>query len=455
MKRHKLRTSEHRIGIVGLARAGKTVFLTSLIDHLRHHDPGRFELGKDGEARIRKFRTRPVDDGWAAFPYEHFRDSLVHHAQWPEKTRDCSQFVCTFERSDWLLSDVKLKLYDFPGERIADAAMAGLDYAGWSDHVLDLFQADSDYRGIVSGFLAATGDENAGERQILDAYRLALARLILNYNHYVTPSTFLLDANGRRARPGTPEEIAAERVSGIDGDHETAPLSREQRERSPGLAATFADRYDAYKRDVVVELVEALRSCHSLIVLVDVVTLLAGGVSMYNGNLRIIEDLFEVLDPGEGPLGRIIKDSVSLVLPHTWRPGGIRKVAVAATKLDLVHPSDRGRVTMLLEQMCRRKVEDRDGLDAVFESCSAIASTQVLDGGDRELFGMLTHDTQGQTTPPGAVHRFSVAEPPEEWPLDWPPGQYCFPHVYPRVPKRQDCPPGQINVDRVLNFVLT
>jgi len=454
MRLHKLRTSEHRIGIVGLARAGKTVFLTSLIDHLRYHDPARFVLGTDGEARIRKFRTERVDDEWAPFPYEHFRDSLVHHAQWPEKTRDRSQFVCTFERSDWLLSNAKLKLYDFPGERIADAAMAGLDYAGWSDHVLDLFQADSDYRGIVSDFMATTPGEDADERQIVTSYRLALARLILNYNHYVTPSAFLLGADGKRARPGTPEEIAAQRVCGMDGDHEFAPLSHEQRKRLPSLAATFTDRYDAYKRSVVVELIKALRSCHSLIVLVDVVTLLAGGVSMYNGNLRIIEDLFEVLDPGEGPLGRIIKDSVSLLLPHHWRPGGIRKVAMAATKLDLVHPSDRDRITILLEQMCRRKAEDRDGLDAAFESCSAIASTQMLDGGDRELFGMLTHGAQGETIPPGEVARFSVSEPPEEWPTDWPSGQYCFPHVYPRVPKRQDCPPEQINVDRVLNFVL-
>ena len=31
-----------RIGIVGLYRSGKTVFMTSLINHLSRHDPLRF-----------------------------------------------------------------------------------------------------------------------------------------------------------------------------------------------------------------------------------------------------------------------------------------------------------------------------------------------------------------------------------------------------------------------------
>ena len=43
---------------------------------------------------------------------------------------------------------------------------------------------------------------------------------------------------------------------------------------------------------------------------------------------------------------------------------------------------------------------------------------------------------------------------PDDWPLDWGPGQFVFPEVYPLVPARKDYPPEQVNLDRVLDFVL-
>ena len=83
-------------------------------------------VGKPGTA-VRKFEPVPPDAGWPQFNYAGFRDALVHSGRWPEKTRDRSMYACRFERSDWTFSDVLLKLYDLPGERLADAAMLGRD----------------------------------------------------------------------------------------------------------------------------------------------------------------------------------------------------------------------------------------------------------------------------------------------------------------------------------------
>ena len=127
----RVKTTECRVGVVGLYNSGKTVLLTSLINHLQDNDPDRFGLGGH-DTRLRKFTTLPQDGGWDAFNYAGCRDALVHGGRWPGKTRDRSQFVCQFERSDWRFSDCLLKLYDLPGERIADAAMLGRDFAGWS-----------------------------------------------------------------------------------------------------------------------------------------------------------------------------------------------------------------------------------------------------------------------------------------------------------------------------------
>src|SRR5471030_3166871 len=135
----RLKTTECRIGVVGLYNAGKTVFLTSVINHLEHHDPDRFPLGKPGTT-IRRFETRPPETGWANFNYAGFRDALVHRGQWPDKTKDRSMYACQFQRSDWAFSDALVKFYDLPGERLADAAMLDRDFAGWSDHMLELIR---------------------------------------------------------------------------------------------------------------------------------------------------------------------------------------------------------------------------------------------------------------------------------------------------------------------------
>src|SRR5207237_10652513 len=107
----RVKTTECRVGVVGLYNAGKTVFLTSLVNHLQDHDPDRFPLGGRG-VTVRKFTRLPPDPGWAEFNFAGNRDSLVHKGKWPAKTRDRFQSACRFQRSDWTFSDCLVKLYD-------------------------------------------------------------------------------------------------------------------------------------------------------------------------------------------------------------------------------------------------------------------------------------------------------------------------------------------------------
>ena len=89
--------------------------------------------------------------------------------------------MCQFERSDWRFSDCLLKLYDLPGERIADAGMLGRDFTGWSERMLSLFVNDTTYRTCSAPFLEAIKKPGVTEAELLSAYRLALANLILNF----------------------------------------------------------------------------------------------------------------------------------------------------------------------------------------------------------------------------------------------------------------------------------
>ena len=453
----RVKTIEARVGVVGLYSTGKTVLLTSLINHLQDHDPDRFPLGSK-ETRIRKFTVIPPDGNWTAFNYNGYRDALVNAGTWPAKTTDRSQFACQFERSDWRFSDCVLRLYDLPGERIADAGMLGRDFTGWSERMLSMFVNDTGYRTCSMPFLTAIKKPGVTATELLHAYKLSMAYLILHFKPLISPSTFLLDTHGRAARPDTPENLAATRFSGLDAESEFCPLPADLRVPGNPIFGTFAARYAKYVKDVVEPTVLAFKSCTALVVLVDVTMLLAGGVGMYDDSRQIINDLFDVLSPGENKVfGPLLRGLSTLLLPHQWRPGWITRVAFAAPKMDLVHPADRDRMLTLMRRMVERIAGDRDGLKYDFFNLSSVVSTRALpmaEGGPRVLVGTPFRTADGRKIPPGTDQRFTVSELPDDWPLEWPAGKFSFPEVYPRMPARKDYPPDQVNVDRLATFVI-
>lgn len=455
----KIHTFRRRVGIVGATRSGKTVFLTSLINHLKYYDPlllEGFPVGRRGERhRVRKFRALPLSPGEHAFEYERHRDTIVHQGRWPAKTRDTSVYRCSFERTDWAFTDVELEFLDFPGERVADAAIAELSsHADWSARMLELFQLQ-DYREAAAPFLKLLDSGQSAEAEILKSYKELLATLANRGMATVSPSTFLLDTSGNAAPRSEPSDLAKTRTCGLP-NAEFAPLTRAAAGAHPALAAVFQQRYARYRDEVVLPLYRSLRGCHRLAVLLDIPTMLVGGIESYNETRKTLDLLFDFLDPKFNALSGLARGLLGLAPSKLlwWYPAGVTRVAFVATKADMIYEEDRGALKALLHDLTRG-IEDK--LDRIrfdyFACCAAQATTQSP--GDGTLAGFTLFDAEGRPQPPeGSMKKFAVSRLPASWPTEWKQGDYHFTDVYPVIPRKIDAPPRQFGLDSILSFLV-
>ncbi|MBN9353332.1 MAG: YcjX family protein, partial [Hyphomicrobium denitrificans] len=87
-----------RLGVTGLSRAGKTVFITALVRNLV--SGGRLPFfSADAEHRIVRAYLEPQpDDSVPRFDYEaHLHDLLSVPPSWPDSTRRISELRVTIE----------------------------------------------------------------------------------------------------------------------------------------------------------------------------------------------------------------------------------------------------------------------------------------------------------------------------------------------------------------------
>ena len=125
-----------RLGVTGLSRAGKTVFITALVRNLVAG--GRLPFfTPDAERRIVRAYLEPQpDDSVPRFDYEaHLDDLLASPPSWPESTRRISELRVTIEyRSAYALkralglSKLHLDIVDYPGEWLIDLPLLEQDY---------------------------------------------------------------------------------------------------------------------------------------------------------------------------------------------------------------------------------------------------------------------------------------------------------------------------------------
>jgi predicted YcjX-like family ATPase len=434
--------SERKIAVTGIAGGGKTVFLTSLLSNLIEHDPYQFAFGQ--QARVSHFKELSVKPGYGGqFRLDAYRDSLARRRQWPAKTVDCAHYQCSFQRSDWRYRKARLHFFDLPGERIADSAIAGHEaFIDWSAHVLRQLEDRLEGQPEALEYLELQRKPGVSVDALVQAYQRLLAAMVFAYQPLIAPSTFLLDTEGVAASAQDPETLARTRTSGLPGGA-FAPMSQRLSGQYPELLETMQQRYQAYRETVALPVFEELQGCDGLVVLVDVPSLLLGGVSRYNGNRQSLTDLFEALRPGSWLAARLL----SLL---GWKTGKLKRVAFVAAKADTVLPQDvqNGRLGSLLRSMTDRAHQLLPSVQFEWFTCSACVCTRPDPTDPTALIGLSAHADKLEEV------AFRVSRLPDHWPASWQPGEFQFSRVMPQAPENLQIPPPQRGLDQVFDFLI-
>ena len=123
-----------RLGVTGLSRAGKTVFITALVHGLLRG--GRFPVFEPyAGGRIAGARLSPQpDDGVPRFDYEKHLRALVDERQWPDSTKAISELrlVIDYQSQSGADRTLTLDLVDYPGEWLLDLPLLAMSYEQWS-----------------------------------------------------------------------------------------------------------------------------------------------------------------------------------------------------------------------------------------------------------------------------------------------------------------------------------
>ena len=136
-----------RLGVTGLRRAGKTVFVTSLIDNLLRGGRLPFlDVIASNRFMAARLRSSPNRDA-PRFSYEKYLAALTTSPpHWPAATAGVSQLrlalrytpASTFRRSIQPMATLNLDVIDYPGEWLMDLPMLNQSFRDWSALTLEL-----------------------------------------------------------------------------------------------------------------------------------------------------------------------------------------------------------------------------------------------------------------------------------------------------------------------------
>ena len=368
-----------RLGVTGLARAGKTVAITSIIQNLLNQGGMPLFNVMGGGRLIAANLAEQPDLTMPRFAFEEHRDALLGHPpQWPESTSSISQFRLSlrYRSAGWLKRAVSgdsvlhIDIVDYPGEWILDLPLMDLDFQTWSAQVFAAAEVEP-RKSLAKDWLEATSQTDLtkplDER---DAQRLhqAFADYLRQCRHSKRIKLSMLQP-GRFLMPG---DLAGSPALTF------APLPLKPGEKLPrgSLAAALAKRFEDYKHLVVWRFFkEHFARIDRQLVLVDLLGAAEGGALAINELQDGMVSVLKAFKPGQ--------NSWLSPLLHGKR---VERILFAATKADHLPVSQHDELKRLLTSLLK-DAQNRASFAGAHTSVMALAglrattpATATIDG---------------------------------------------------------------------------
>ena len=437
-----------RVAITGTFGAGKSVFLLSLLHHLHQLDPTRFRLGEKRGEPVQLKGVRSLDvPSYQRFPYPEAAKRLIQPGGgvWPGRVHSVQRYGVKFRRTGRLSAD-QLHFMSFPLERLMDLNIARTEvYVDWADRTLLKIDEDPQASRQARQFMQHLDAPELQPERLVTAYKHALTQFVFDYQPFAAPSTFMIDLEGNRIEGGLPKVVSQGRYVGLPPHEgrpaaEFIPLSGVTRMRAPELVTQHAQHYERYRQELALPLFKELTGCDTLVVLIDIPSLLSGGRAAFKEQLFLLSELKRLLKlkvRGGQQLGR----------------SKTTRVALVATKIDLVRTFERdARLPSLLRQLGDEFLEDlHPSIEVGRFVCSPCVATRPHNSDPNSLIGRMMHASRN----PERIERpFAVPETPRFWPEKYRPSDFPFVKVWPPVLQAHEKLPNHIRLDDVCRFLL-
>jgi predicted YcjX-like family ATPase len=363
-----LMTPTVRLGVTGLARSGKTVFITALVRNLLAG--GRLPFfAAMAEGRIaRAFLEPQPDDRVARFAYEeHLAELAGDPPRWPESTRRLSQLRVTIEytparRLRRVLASGRLHvdIVDYPGEWLLDLPLLDLDFAAWSQRAVG--EAQERHRlAAAKGWLEFLASVDAGARADEETARNGAALFTRYLDEARTPDPAL-------AAPGPGRFL-------LPGDLAGSPLLTFFPLPGPvgggyargSLGAMLARRYESYKAHVVKPFFsDHFARLDRQIVLIDALSSVNAGGAALADLERTMTAVLACFKPGTNTwLSQILNRRIDRLL-------------FAVTKADHLHHSSHDRLEAIMRLVADKAIARAEfaGAEVKVMALAAIRATR-------------------------------------------------------------------------------
>jgi uncharacterized protein len=384
-----------RLGVTGLSRAGKTVFITSLVANLldRGRMPG-LQAASSGRIQAAFLQPQP-DDTVPRFDYEtHLAALTGRNPHWPQSTRAVSELRLSLRvQPSGLLSGlsgprtVHIDIVDYPGEWLLDLSLLDQSYDQWSADTL----SRAEHRDLARPFWSLI-EATDGSANLEEATAQALARSFTAYLNEAREAGFSDCTPGRFLLPG---ELEGSPVLTF------APLPPGEAPRG-SLRREMARRFEAYKAQVVKPFFRNhFARIDRQVVLVDALGAIHSGPQAVEDLRRAMAGILGAFRPGRNSF-------LSAIMGKR-----VEKILFAATKADHLHHKQHPRLTAIMEALLR-DARDRADFAGAKTQAMALAALRATVEETRTHNGKELDLVRGTLLDSGKQAAFHPGELPED-----------------------------------------